>query len=394
MAAARSFIRYSRGLLKLEKHAFPCEKSLKTSSFFSSGKQHYGSLATAEQITHKAQYGGRHTVTLLPGDGIGPELLGHVQEVYRYAGAPINFEVVEITSETTDPEFMRNALLSVKRNGVALKGNLETKESDLTSRSMNVALRTNLDLFANVIWCKSIPGVRTRHKDIDVILIRENTEGEYSNLEHENVPGVIESLKIITAEKSKQIAKYAFDYAVKHNRKKVTAVHKANIMKLGDGLFLECCRIVSEAYPQIEFSNMIIDNCSMQMVSAPEQFDVMVMPNLYGNILGNIAAGLIGGAGVVAGMNIGKEYAVFEAGTRNTGKSIKGKNVANPTGMLMAGCDLLNYLGHNKHATLIRDSVMKVLSDLQIQTPDLGGQATTAEVVQSIIEDIRPKTQT
>ncbi|KAL5013767.1 hypothetical protein ScPMuIL_008037 [Solemya velum] len=340
-----------------------------------------------------AKYGGRNTVTVLTGDGVGPELLNHVQEVFRHAGAPVDFEELEINSSTNDIEHMDSALLSVKRNGVALKGNIETRFDDLTFASMNVALRTKLELFASIVWCKSIPGIPARHENVDIVLIRENTEGEYSNLEHESVSGVIESLKIITAAKSTRIAKYAFDYAVKHGRKKVTAIHKANIMKLADGLFLQCCRDVAKSYPDIEFSDMIVDNASMQMASKPQQFDVMVLPNLYGNILGNIAAGLIGGPGLVPGHNIGSDYAVFETGTRNSGRSMKGKNIANPTGMLLASCDMLDYLGHSKHGTLIRDSVMNVLSNKQLQTRDLGGQASTSEVIQAIIDDIRPKTK-
>ncbi|XP_059169701.1 isocitrate dehydrogenase [NAD] subunit gamma, mitochondrial-like isoform X2 [Physella acuta] len=346
----------------------------------------------SEQSEALAKYGGRHTVTLMTGDGVGPELLSHVQEIFRYAGAPIDFEIVEINSSTNTPIDMHNALLSVRRNGVALKGNIETKFDDPSFKSMNVALRTSLELFASVVKCKSIPGINVRHKDVDCVLIRENTEGEYRQLEHENVPGVVESLKIITAEKSTKIAKFAFDYAVRHGRKKVTAIHKANIMKLGDGLFLECCRAVAKSYPDIEFNDLIIDNASMQMVARPSQFDVLCMPNLYGNILSNIASGLIGGAGLAAGMNLGDKYAVFESGTRNSGRSMRGKNIANPTGILFASCDMLDYLGHFEHAKLIRDSVMTVLTEKEIRTPDIGGNATTLDVVKAIIDDVKPKT--
>ncbi|XP_076448112.1 isocitrate dehydrogenase [NAD] subunit gamma, mitochondrial-like [Babylonia areolata] len=361
----------------------------------SAGNQSYVTHATEQQAKSCAMYGGRHTVTLMTGDGVGPEILTHIQEIFRYAGAPIDFETVEINSSTTDAAYLEGALLSVQRNGVALKGNIETKFDDASFRSMNVALRSKLDLWANIVWCRTFSGVfSSRHSDVDIILIRENTEGEYSSLEHENVPGVVESLKIITAEKSERIARYAFDIAVRKGRKKVTAIHKANIMKLADGLFLESCRKVSKEFPDIEFSDMIIDNASMQMVSRPQQFDVLVMPNLYGNILSNIAAGLIGGAGLVPGMNVGDSYAVFESGTRNSGRTLKGKNIANPTGMLLASCDMLDYLGHFSHATMIRESVMSVISRPESQTPDMGGQATTTETVQAIIEEIKPKTQT
>ncbi|XP_078339655.1 isocitrate dehydrogenase [NAD] subunit gamma, mitochondrial-like isoform X4 [Crassostrea virginica] len=318
---------------------------------------------------HYSKYGGRTTVTALTGDGVGPELLSYVQEVFRNAGVPVDFEELEINGSTTDENTLRSALLSVQRNGIALKGNIESKFDEPGFRSMNVELRTKLELFASVVWCKSIPGVYTRHKGLDIIMIRENTEGEYSNLEYEIVPGCIENLKIITEAKSTKIAK-----------------------KLGDGLFLESCRKVASQYPDIAFNDMIVDNASMQMVSKPHQFDVLVMPNLYGNILSNITAGLVGGSGVVSGMNIGDDYAVFEMGTRSSGRSLKGKNIANPTGMLLASCDMLDYIGYNGHAGLIRDSVMKVMSEDKVQTPDLGGQATTLEVVQAIIEDIKPKT--
>ncbi|XP_071082367.1 isocitrate dehydrogenase [NAD] subunit gamma, mitochondrial-like isoform X1 [Haliotis cracherodii] len=364
------------------------------SAHYGNTDRNYVTTATSTQFESLARYGGRHTVTLLTGDGCGPELLGHVRDVFRYAGAPIDFEIVEINATTTELEHMQGALLSVQRNGVAIKGNIETKFDDPTFSSMNVALRTKLNLFASIVWCKSIPGFSSRHDNLDIILIRENTEGEYTSLEHENVPGVVESMKIITEEKSSRIAKYAFDFAVKHGRRKVTAIHKANIMKLGDGLFLECCRNVAKSYPDIEFGDMIIDNASMQMVSRPQQFDVLVMPNLYGNILGSIASGLVGGAGVVPGMNIGEKYAVFETGTRNSGRTLKGKNIANPTGMLLASCDMLDYLGHHRHATLIRESTMDVLGKHETQTPDVGGQATTTEVIQAIIEDLKPKTKT
>lgn len=359
------------------------------------GSQAYGTCTTEKQIGTFAKYGGRNTVTLMTGDGVGPELLKYVQEIFRYAGAPIDFEIVEINCRTSAKETLKDAILSVQRNGVALKGNIETKFDDaLQFRSINLALRTKLDLWSSIVWCRNFKGIKTRHNDIDVIIIRENTEGEYSSLEHENVPGVVESLKIITAAKSERIARYAFDFAKRNGRKKVTSVHKANIMKLADGLFLESCRKVSKEYPDIAFNDMIVDNASMQMVSRPQQFDVMVMPNLYGNILGNIAAGLVGGPGLVPGMNIGYNYAIFETGTRNSGRSLQGKNIANPTGMLLASCDMLDYLGHNHHASLIRESVMSVLSNPQNQTPDVGGTATTSDVINAIIEDIKPKTRT
>uniref|UniRef100_A0A8B8BG21 Isocitrate dehydrogenase [NAD] subunit gamma, mitochondrial-like isoform X1 n=2 Tax=Crassostrea virginica TaxID=6565 RepID=A0A8B8BG21_CRAVI len=381
----RSMLKLLRSTSTGLKRSF-CVSNRVTASSFSVPSKNYSTEP------HYSKYGGRTTVTALTGDGVGPELLSYVQEVFRNAGVPVDFEELEINGSTTDENTLRSALLSVQRNGIALKGNIESKFDEPGFRSMNVELRTKLELFASVVWCKSIPGVYTRHKGLDIIMIRENTEGEYSNLEYEIVPGCIENLKIITEAKSTKIAKYAFEFAKTHGRKKVTAIHKANIMKLGDGLFLDSCRKVASQYPDIAFNDMIVDNASMQMVSKPHQFDVLVMPNLYGNILSNITAGLVGGSGVVSGMNIGDDYAVFEMGTRSSGRSLKGKNIANPTGMLLASCDMLDYIGYNSHAGLIRDSVMKVMSEDKVQTPDLGGQATTLEVVQAIIEDIKPKT--
>ncbi|XP_072026835.1 isocitrate dehydrogenase [NAD] subunit gamma, mitochondrial-like isoform X2 [Amphiura filiformis] len=336
-----------------------------------------------------ARYGGRHTVTLIPGDGIGPELMTHVKEVFRHIDAPVDFEELLI-SGTNEVESIENAIIAVKRNGVAIKGNIHTDALGLhiAGKSHNVKLRVGLDVFANVIHCKSLPGIKTRHDNIDIVIIRENTEGEYSSLEHENVSGVVESLKIITAEKSQRIAKYAFDYATLHGRKKVTAIHKANIMKLADGLFLQTCREVAKLYPNIEFQDLIVDNCCMQMVSNPNQFDVMVMPNLYGNILTSVGAGLVGGPGIVPGKNVGTDFAVFETATRNTGAAIAGANVANPSAMLLASSLMLEHLGLHNHAQVVSNAVYKVLNVQQLHTPDLGGTATTSEFVQSVLQEI------
>ncbi|XP_066283872.1 isocitrate dehydrogenase [NAD] subunit gamma, mitochondrial-like isoform X4 [Branchiostoma lanceolatum] len=368
----------SAAVKAFSRSAAPC--SLHTRDF------HSGAAAGAS-----SKYGGRYTVTMIPGDGIGPELMGHVKDIFRYAGVPVDFEEVQITSQEGDEEAIENAITAIKRNGVALKGGLRTLHLDPSygvARSRNVAVRVRLDLFANVLRCKTFPGLPSRHGDIDIVIIRENTEGEYTSLEHENVPGVVESLKIITAKSSERIARYAFEYAQRHGRKKVTAVHKANIMKMGDGLFLECCRKMSEEFPDIEYESMIIDNCSMQMVSRPQQFDVMVMPNLYGNIISNIGAGLVGGPGLVPGENIGEEYAVFETATRNTGKSIAGQNVANPTAMLLASALMLEHLGLDKYASLIENAVYKALAENKIRTPDLGGQHSTVDMVQTVVKEV------
>ncbi|CAJ1085263.1 isocitrate dehydrogenase subunit gamma%2C mitochondrial isoform X2 [Cheilinus undulatus] [Xyrichtys novacula] len=341
-----------------------------------------------------AKYGGRHTVTLIPGDGIGPELLNHVREVFRFSCVPVDFEVVHVNSALETEVDINNAITAIRRNGVALKGNIETKHTMAPSvKSRNNLLRTSLDLFANVMHCQSLPGVQTRHKNIDIMIIRENTEGEYSSLEHESVSGVVESLKIITRNNSLRIAEYAFRLAREKGRRKVTAVHKANIMKLGDGLFLECCREVASGYPDITFESMIVDNTTMQLVSKPQQFDVMVMPNLYGNIVSNVCAGLVGGPGLVPGANYGRDYAVFETATRNTGKSIANRNIANPTAMLLASCMMLDHLELYDHASSIRNAVLTTMNETRLHTADIGGQGTTLEVVQSIMRFIQSKGQ-
>ncbi|KAG8183094.1 hypothetical protein JTE90_010917 [Oedothorax gibbosus] len=341
----------------------------------------------------KAKYGGRFMVSMLPGDGIGPEMMGHVKEIFRLGGVPVDFEEVHLNSTIQNIDNVEEAITSIKRNGVALKGNIETRANNPHFRSRNVILRLELNLFVNILHCKSQPGIQTRHNKIDIILIRQNTEGEYSCLEHESVDGVVESLKIVTKEKSEEIARFAFKYAVEHGRKKVTAVHKANIMKLADGLFLRTCAEVAKEFPQIEFDNMIIDNCSMQLVSNPHQFDVLLLPNLYGNILNNIACGLVGGPGIMSGQNLGHDYAVFETGSRNTGKSIAGKNIANPVAMLNASVDLLEYLQLKKHAKIIGDAIYQTVNVDRIHTPDLGGSARTSDVVENVLKIVQDKTQ-
>ncbi|KAK6034460.1 isocitrate dehydrogenase, NAD-dependent [Cooperia oncophora] len=336
------------------------------------------------------RYGGRHSVTVLPGDGIGPEMLEHVEKIFGFAQVPVDFEKVDLSSKPESVDDLNQAITAIKRNGVALKGNIETKFDDPLFISRNVELRRQLDLYANVLHCCSIPSVPSRHTNIDMIIIRENTEGEYSGLEHETTPGIVESLKIVTRTKIERISRFAFQYAKKYDRKKVTAVHKANIQKLGDGLFLKVCKEIADTeYPEIKFDSMIVDNASMQLVSRPQQFDIMLMPNLYGNIISNIACGLVGGPGLVSGMNIGNEYAVFETvRNRNTGTSLAGKNVANPTAFIRASADMLRYLGLNHHANMISDSLYRTLVEKRVHTPDIGGDAKTSDVVKSVLEFI------
>lgn len=279
----------------------------------------------AEEITHSkttvqkklltkipgAQYGGRHGVTMLPGAGIGPELMTYVRDIFQYAGCPIDFEVIEIDPSSAGNDDLDYAITSIKRNGVALKGNIETKSEDIDATSRNIALRNELDLFVNVIHTRSFEGVPSRHKDIDIVLIRQNTDGEYAMLEHESVKGIVESMKVITEENAGRVARYSFDYARRNNRKKVTTIHKANIMKLSDGLFLEVANKIAKEFPEIKHDNMIIDNTCMQLVSNPKQFDVMNMTNLYGSIVSNVICGLIGGAGLMSGRNYGDHVSFF-----------------------------------------------------------------------------------
>ncbi|XP_065165365.1 isocitrate dehydrogenase [NAD] subunit gamma, mitochondrial-like isoform X2 [Atheta coriaria] len=347
--------------------------------------QHKSPVVRKQDPIPVALYGGRHAVTLLPGSGIGPELMGYVKQVFRYAGAPVDFETIHVDPNSDD---LLHLITSIKRNGVALKGNIETKSEDTLVQSRNVAIRNELDLYISVLNCKSYPGVRSRQNNVDIDIIRQNTEGEYAMLEHESVSGVVESMKVVTESNSERVARWAFEYARMHGRKKVTTIHKANIMKLSDGLFLETSRRVAKEYPEIEHNDMIIDNCCMQLVSNPHQFDVMIMTNLYGSIVSNVICGLIGGAGLVSGKNYGDHYAVFEPGTRNTGTSIAGKNIANPIAMLNASCDMLDHLGRQQHANLIRNAIFKTICEDKIQTPDLGGTASSTDVVQRIIDHI------
>lgn len=335
--------------------------------------------------------GGRIKCTLIPGDGVGPEMVYSVQEVFKAANVPVDFESFffsEVNPTLSAP--LEDVVSSIARNKTCIKGILATPDFSHTGelQTLNMKLRNALDLYANVVHVKSLPNVKSRHQNVDCIIIREQTEGEYSALEHESVPGVVECLKIITAAKSERIAKFAFDYAVKLGRKKVTAVHKANIMKLGDGLFLRSCEEMAKLYPRIQFEKMIVDNCTMQMVSNPTQFDVMVTPNLYGNIVDNLASGLVGGAGVVAGASYSAECAVFEQGARHIFSGAVGKNIANPTAMLRASVNLLAHVNLHSYSKMIKNAINKVLTDGKVRTKDLGGQSTTKDFTNAIIHSL------
>ena len=334
------------------------------------------------------KYGGKYTVTLIPGDGIGREMTDAVRAVFRAAGAPIQWDQIDLVADDAGQVDIKDALASLRRNRVGLKGILFTPIIKTGAQSFNLQIRKELDLFANVVVCKSLKGLNARHKNVDLVVIRENTEGEYSGLEHQVQPGVVEMLKVVTAQSSKRIAKFAFDYARANDRKKVTAIHKANIMKLGDGLFLRTCQETATLYPHIQFDSMIVDNCAMQLVGRPQQFDVMVMPNLYGNIVTNIGAGLIGGPGVAAGINIGNDVALFEPGARHVAMDIMGRNVGNPTAMLLSATLMLRHMNLLSLAEKIDSAIYKVIADGKVRTCDMGGKASTTDFTLAVIAEL------
>ncbi|KAJ5760081.1 hypothetical protein N7520_007237 [Penicillium odoratum] len=349
------------------------------------------SFATVQSDIFKpTKYGGKYTVTLIPGDGIGAEVAESVKTIFKADNVPIEWEQVDVSGVDTgnkhSEELFKESLASLKRNKLGLKGILHTPVERSGHQSFNVALRQELDIYASISLIKNIPGYETRHKNVDLCIIRENTEGEYSGLEHQSVQGVVESLKIITRAKSERIAKFAFSFALANNRKKVTCIHKANIMKLADGLFRSTFHKVAENYPTLEVNDMIVDNASMQAVSRPQQFDVMVMPNLYGGILSNVGAALVGGPGVVPGCNMGRDVAVFEPGCRHVGLDIKGKDQANPSAMILSGSMLLRHLGLDDHANRISKAVYDVIGEGQTRTRDMGGQATTHEFTRAVLD--------
>ncbi|ORY49881.1 hypothetical protein BCR33DRAFT_713488 [Rhizoclosmatium globosum] len=320
-------------------------------------------------------------------------MAGAVQSVFKAAHVPVEFETFDLSSynPATDGNKLKQAMDSIKRNKIALKGILHTPVSRLGHISLNVGMRKDLDIYASLSLIRNMDGKwATRQQNVDIAMIRENTEGEYSGLEHAPVAGVVESLKVVTREKTERIARFAFDFALKNGRKKVTCIHKANIMKLGDGLFLKTCREIAKEYESsgIKFEDMIVDNASMQLVSRPSQFDVIVCGNLYGNILSNIGAALIGGPGIVPGANIGRNYAVFEPGCRHVGASIKGSNTANPTALLLSSIHMLRSLELDDHADRISKALHKVLAEGKVLTPDLDGKATTTDFTKEIIANL------
>lgn len=327
----------------------------------------------------------KHTITLLPGDGIGPEVTRSVVSILEAAGVQIDWEPYIVGQEALDKfgdPLPQEVLDSILRNKVALKGPVATPVAKGFA-SINVRLRKTLDLYANLRPVRSLPSIKTRFENVDLIIVRENTEDLYSGLEHEVVPGVVESLKIITAKASTRIAKFAFDYANRKNRKRVTAVHKANIMKMSDGLFLHCFQEVAKEHPHIKADDRIVDNLCMQLVVNPTQFDILLLENLYGDIVSDLGAGLVGGLGVVAGANIGENGAVFEA-VHGSAPDIAGQNKANPLALLQSSLLMLEYIGENEAAAKINDAFIATLDEGKIRTGDLGGTSTTDEFTDEI----------
>ena len=328
-----------------------------------------------------------HKVTLIPGEGIGPEVAAATRQIVDAAGAKIEWEEIQARAGEGAGQLLNSAAIeSVRRNRVALKGPMATAIAG-GAPSVNVALRKTLDLYANLRPVKNLPGVKSHFDNVDVVLVRENTEDLYSGLEHEVVPGVVESLKIITEKASTRIARFAFEYAKGQSRKKIHAIHKANIMKLSDGLFLKSVRAVAEKYPEIEYKELIVDNACMQMVLKPEQFDVLLLPNLYGDVMSDLAAGLVGGLGVVPSGNLGDESAMFEA-VHGTAPDIAGKGLANPTALLLSSIMMLDHLGERSAARRIESALEKVYREAKHTTQDVGGKAGTAEFSDAVIASL------
>ena len=326
-----------------------------------------------------------HTITLVPGDGIGPEVTEAVVRILSATGVSIEWEphVAGVAAvERTGTALPADLIASIRRNTVALKGPVTTPIGEGFT-SVNVGLRKALDLYANLRPVWNLPGVPSRFEGVDLVIVRENTEDLYAGLEHEVVPGVVESLKIITERASTRIARFAFDYARSHGRKRVTAIHKANIMKLGDGLFLQCVRACARGYADLTYDERIVDAACMQLVLHPERFDVLVMPNLYGDIVSDLCAGLVGGLGVVGAANIGVECAVFEA-VHGSAPDIAGAGVANPTALLLSAVMMLRHVGEWAAADKVMRGLERVLEAGTARTRDLGGTATTREFADAV----------
>lgn len=327
-------------------------------------------------------------ITLINGDGIGPEISASVMKIIEASGLKIDWDIQTAGADVIEKEgtpLPERVLNSIKQNKVALKAPVTTPIGK-GFRSVNVQLRKSLDLYANLRPCKNIPNVKTKFENVDIVVVRENTEDLYAGIERQVDNDTAESIKVITRKASERICKFAFDYAVKNNRKEVCVVTKANIMKLSDGLFLDCYRRIAENYPQINKREILVDNLCMQLVQNPSQFDVLVLPNLYGDIVSDLCAGLIGGLGVAQGANIGLDYAVFEP-VHGSAPDIKGQNKANPTALLLSSIEMLKYIGETSYAQKIEKALFATLAQGKF-TCDLGGSLSTSEFTDAIIQNL------
>lgn len=329
------------------------------------------------------------TITLIQGDGIGPEIIKSVTDIIEAAGIKIDWDLQTAGAhliETEGSPLPQRVIDSIKKNKIALKSPVTTPIGK-GFRSVNVALRKELDLYANLRPCYNLPNVKTRYDNVDIVVVRENTEDLYAGIEEKIDENTAHSIKIITRAASERIAKFAFDYAVKNNRKLVSVVTKANICKLSDGLFLDCAREIAKNYPQIEFKEILVDNCCMQLVQNPNQFDVLLLPNLYGDIVSDLTAGLIGGLGVAQGANIGLNAAVFEP-VHGSAPDIAGQDKANPTALLLCALEMLNYIGENAASNNIKAALFKTFEQ-NIFTADLGGKTSCSEFTNTIIKNLK-----
>ncbi|KAH6914853.1 isocitrate dehydrogenase [Coprinopsis sp. MPI-PUGE-AT-0042] len=350
----------------------------------------YASSSPTAAFAGQKGSNGKYTVTLIPGDGIGPEISEAVKDIYTAANVPIQWEEVSVSpilkgGKTVIPDA---AIQSVKKNTVALKGPLATPIGK-GHVSLNLTLRRTFNLFANVRPCASIKGFKTAYDDVNTVLIRENTEGEYSGIEHEIVDGVVQSIKLITWDASERVARYAFNYAMSSGRKRVTAVHKANIMKMSDGMFLSACREVAKEYPDVVYDEDLLDRVCLKIVTNPQPYAdrVMVMPNLYGDILSDMCAGLIGGLGLTPSGNIGRDASIFEA-VHGSAPDIAGKGLANPTALLLSSLMMLRHMNLNEYANKIEKAALTTIAEGKTITGDLGGKASTREFTDAIIQKL------
>jgi isocitrate dehydrogenase (NAD+) len=335
-----------------------------------------------------------HNITLIPGDGIGPEITAATVRILEATGAKFNWDVQEAGAEAYEKhhEYLPKELIeSFERTKIALKGPITTPIGGGFS-SINVALRKRFELYANFRPIRNLPHIPTRYPDVDLVIIRENTEGLYSGIEHEVVPGVVESLKIITEKASTRIARFAFEYARKNKRKRIHCIHKANIMKMSDGLFLRCTRNISREYPEITYGEHIVDNTCMQLVTNPYQYDMLVLENLYGDIISDLCAAFVGGLGVVPGANFGDGCAIFEA-VHGSAPDIAGRNIANPTALLRSALLMLRHLGEHEAAWRIRNALEKVYRSKEKRTRDVGGTATTSQFADAVIETMQAEAE-